>query len=680
MSINLNDNLIIQAPKAIDKRYGPYASEAAALLAISPVVRHRGLTAGVWVSGSITDYWFKDGISDSDFVVKTSGNLTPLDTSFGFACSDEHTNLTTGLKFTFHFPQSVNLTKVFLSVNEAPTGSSLIVDVKLNATSIFSTLPSINADALHGGNSAIFSTLYLPFDGEITIFIDQVGSASPGKGLKVWLLGNKTPCDLPSTGIPGYSCVTDLNTSCVNNFNLAWYDCTSLYDFPLLDVSSGSNFNGAWNGCSNLTYFPPLNLKNGTNFGSFSEGGLGSWGNCCGLTTFPAMDFSSGVNFQTTWAYCKNLSTFPEVDLSSGRVFDGTWAGCEALSSFPALNLSSGVNFWSTWSDCTGLINFPANMFDNCQTNYFPNTWFNCALSQQSVDNILVSLDTSGKTDGSVNINGGTSSPPGEAGLAAKASLESKGWTVLVNASPPPSTLEAQPDPLHDSVIFLSGFNGANESTIIIDEGPLGLPLTTIGSAKISSNQSVFGCTSLSIEGPDRSISGGAPSDAEHGVRLPVDSRLVLSGDFTVDARCRFNSVVTGSYGDSYPRSYMILGGRAGGPNTQISVGFQFHTGKLNVLSSDFMYPSANFAEGTAAPNTWYALRWARKDNVMYFFADGILLGSGGCTGNFDLSGGTIGSLFGNSEVDGFIDELRITNQCRSTENYTIPTFRYSRT
>ena len=48
------------------------------------------------------------------------------------------------------------------------------------------------------------------------------------------------------------------------------------------------------------------------------------------------------------------------------------------------------------------------------------------------VDKILVDLDSSGATNGYATLNGNT--PPGPAGLAAKASLESKGWTVTVDS------------------------------------------------------------------------------------------------------------------------------------------------------------------------------------------------------------------------------------------------------
>jgi len=72
-------------------------------------------------------------------------------------------------------------------------------------------------------------------------------------------------------------------------------------------------------------------------------------------------------------------------------------------------------------------------MFDSCLATKFYEAWFNCALDETSVDNILVSLDTAGQSNGTVSLDGGTSSPPGSAGGAAKASLIFKGWTVFTN-------------------------------------------------------------------------------------------------------------------------------------------------------------------------------------------------------------------------------------------------------
>jgi hypothetical protein len=72
-------------------------------------------------------------------------------------------------------------------------------------------------------------------------------------------------------------------------------------------------------------------------------------------------------------------------------------------------------------------------MFDSCLATDFIFAWRNCALDQTSVDNILVSLDTAGQSNGTLGINGGTSAAPSATGLAAKASLIIKGWTVTTN-------------------------------------------------------------------------------------------------------------------------------------------------------------------------------------------------------------------------------------------------------
>lgn len=71
MPIQLNDNIAVQAPYPTDSRYGTYADVATALSAIVESVRYIGLTAGVMVNGSAVEYWFKDGILDANFVIKT---------------------------------------------------------------------------------------------------------------------------------------------------------------------------------------------------------------------------------------------------------------------------------------------------------------------------------------------------------------------------------------------------------------------------------------------------------------------------------------------------------------------------------------------------------------------------------------------------------------------------------
>jgi hypothetical protein len=70
MSIQLNDNLEVKAPKPTDNRFGTYPDTATALSSIVESERYQGLTVGILTSGSVVEYWFKDGVADLDLVEK----------------------------------------------------------------------------------------------------------------------------------------------------------------------------------------------------------------------------------------------------------------------------------------------------------------------------------------------------------------------------------------------------------------------------------------------------------------------------------------------------------------------------------------------------------------------------------------------------------------------------------
>lgn len=109
------------------------------------------------------------------------------------AVSDETTALTTGTgKLTFRMPRAVTLTGVRASLNTAPTGSTLIVDINETGSTILSTKLSIDATektSTTAATPAVISDASLADDAEITIDIDQVGSTIAGAGLKVLLMG-----------------------------------------------------------------------------------------------------------------------------------------------------------------------------------------------------------------------------------------------------------------------------------------------------------------------------------------------------------------------------------------------------------------------------------------------------------------------------------------------------------
>jgi hypothetical protein len=114
-----------------------------------------------------------------------------------FAVSDETTDIATGTEnLTIRMPHGMTLTEVRASVTTAPVGSTIIIDVNQNGSSIFTTdLLSIDASektSTSAATSANITTSALTDDAEITIDIDQVGSTTAGSGLKIYLIGTKS--------------------------------------------------------------------------------------------------------------------------------------------------------------------------------------------------------------------------------------------------------------------------------------------------------------------------------------------------------------------------------------------------------------------------------------------------------------------------------------------------------
>jgi hypothetical protein len=77
--------------------------------------------------------------------------------------------------------------------------------------------------------------------------------------------------------------------------------------------------------------------------------------------------------------------------------------------------------------DTTGVLNAGA----------FTNAFTNCALTAQSIENILVSLDTNGASNIILGIDGGTNAGQSSwtaAATTAYNNLITKGWTITANA------------------------------------------------------------------------------------------------------------------------------------------------------------------------------------------------------------------------------------------------------
>ena len=116
--------------------------------------------------------------------------------SFVIACSDETTAFTTGTnKVQFRVPYAFTLTDVRCSVNTAPTGSTIVVDINESGSTILSTKLSIDISETTSTTAStppVISDTALADDSIISIDIDQIGSTVAGTGLKVMLIGTRT--------------------------------------------------------------------------------------------------------------------------------------------------------------------------------------------------------------------------------------------------------------------------------------------------------------------------------------------------------------------------------------------------------------------------------------------------------------------------------------------------------
>ena len=277
---------------------------------------------------------------------------------------------------------------------------------------------------------------------------------------------------------------SSINTAAGTNFSGAWSGCSSLDNivnaaeatsFPAINSAAGTNFSSAWSGCSSFTKFPQITTSNGENFSS-------AWANCSSLASFPQLDTSEGTNFDNAWSGCSSLNnigvvagattSFPLINTSKGTTFSFAWRNCSSLTSFPLINTAAGTNFslaWynndglttfpaldfdaviglasdasttttgfrETWFSCDNLADFPANLFDNTTCTRYLDAFTGCALTTASIENIIVSINAAGTSNGNLSLQGGTNAGASTwtaAAVTAYNALVARGWTITRNA------------------------------------------------------------------------------------------------------------------------------------------------------------------------------------------------------------------------------------------------------
>ena len=223
----------------------------------------------------------------------------------------------------------------------------------------------------------------------------------------------------------------------------AWSNCTQMTTWgdgtTTVEMTEVLSLRDAWSSCSSLETISPINAPKCKSF-------YLAWYANQGIEDFPALDCSSGENFQDAWNSCANMKNFPSIDVSKGTNFVQTWSHCQTIQTFPQLSFTSGTNFTNCWKNNYALTTFFPNAFNTTgvlNSNAFVGAFTGCALTQQSIENILVSWDTNGQSNIQADLDGGTNAGKWQwtaAALAAYDNLIAKGWTITHNEGVEPPT------------------------------------------------------------------------------------------------------------------------------------------------------------------------------------------------------------------------------------------------
>lgn len=165
-------------------------------------------------------------------------------------------------------------------------------------------------------------------------------------------------------------------------------------------------------------------------------------------------DYGGQTNLTDAWRESDSLTSLYPIDASAATNLTRAWFGCGGFLQFPLIPTPLSQSYNSAWRYCVDMTDFPAGFFDDWNPSTINNScfrlaWFNCpSLTHQSVENILVSIDTSGKyasSDGTIlgipifepNIdifydNSGLTA----ATTTAITNLKNKGWIITINGTP----------------------------------------------------------------------------------------------------------------------------------------------------------------------------------------------------------------------------------------------------
>ncbi len=213
-------------------------------------------------------------------------------------------------------------------------------------------------------------------------------------------------------------------------------------------------------------------------------------------------------------------------------------------------------------------------------------------------------------------------------------------------------------DPHYANVSLLLHGDGADNGTVFTDNSPTPKTVTAYGNARISTDQSRFGNSSMLLPGGSSHISAANSTDFDFGTQpftIEMHVRVTTFSNYLTLVSRRISPVYE-------PYEFSIDG--SGNPRLL-----------LESLAKNTWAVIGTFSGIQLSLNTWHHIALTGDGSVLRCFRDGVLSDttytySGVATGSTPLyigSGGD-GTLVGN------IDDLRITKGvARYTESFTPP-------
>jgi len=386
-----------------------------------------------------------------------------------------------------------------------------------------------------------------------------------------------------------------------------------------LDVTGTYYYPKFWGHTSDAQKINSFVVDAGANLGTSL---FASWENASNLTTFTIPDavMTSVTDLRNTWAGCSSLTSFPLLSIGNVATVNRTWYNCTSLASMPSLDYSSCTDFFRAWRNDTSLTTFPANAFDSTGTlgvNAFNEAFQNCALTAQSIENILTSLDTNGAAGVTLDISNGTNanvSTWSSAAITAYNKLVGKGWNIAQNGEVP-STLITNGLVLNLDAANANSYSGSG---------------TAWNDVSGNNNHGTL------TNGPTFVITNGGSivfdGTNDYVAETSALSDSFLQGDWTISFWVKVDSVVTGGY--SVQRNLL----QHGGNSTNAGLSLTQRSSSFALVPYSF---SALAGSTTVSNNTWYNVVFTHNSTSYgrQIYLNGALDGSNTATATYAGTG-----------------------------------------